>query len=95
MLVVRGEFMKRVRVIKSGRSQIIRLPKEFQFRCKDVEILRRGDEIVLREPKLSLRKALESLTSLPPDFMADGRGDSPPQERESLNLWIDSFRKKS
>jgi len=89
-----GKFMKRVGVVKSGRNQIIRLPKEFQFRCKEVEILRRGNEIIMREPKRLLRRAFESLASLPPDFMEDGRNDGPPQERESLDIWAKSFNKK-
>ncbi len=86
--------MKKVRIIKCGRSQTIRLPKGFRFRGEEVEILRRGDEIILREPKCSLRMAFEILASLPPDFMADGRNDSPPQERKSLNSWSNSFGKK-
>jgi hypothetical protein len=31
-----------------------------------------------------LRRALALLQSLPDDFMADGRQDTPPQEREPL-----------
>jgi antitoxin VapB len=86
--------MNKVRITKSGRSQIVRLPKEFQFRCKEVEILRRGDEIILRDPKCSMRRAFKALTSMPPDFMEDGRNDTPPQERESLEDWVRSFDKK-
>ena len=86
--------MKKVRIIKSGRSQIIRLPAQFHFHAKEVEILRRGDEIILREPKRSLSRAFENLASMPPDFMADGRNDRPPQERKALNIWSNSFGKK-
>ena len=35
--------------VRSGNSQAVRLPKEFRFKGKEVEIFRRGDEIVLRE----------------------------------------------
>jgi len=86
--------VKKVRIIKSGRSQIIRLPTQFHFRAKEVEILRRGDEIILREPKRSLRRAFEILASLPPDFMADGRDDCPPQERKGLSIRSNYFGKK-
>jgi antitoxin VapB len=34
---------------KSGNSQAVRLSKEIRFEVGQVEILRRGDEIVLRE----------------------------------------------
>jgi antitoxin VapB len=77
-------MMSKARVFKSGNSQAVRLPKEFRFDVKEVEIFRRGDEIILRRPKRNLRRALALLQSLPDDFMAEGRQDSPPQEREPL-----------
>jgi antitoxin VapB len=72
------------RVFKSGNSQAVRLPKEFSVRGKLLEIFRRGDEIVLREPAKGLTRAFELLTSLPEDFLAEGRQDMPPQHREGL-----------
>lgn len=71
-------------VVKSGDSQIIRLPKEFHLAAADVEIFRRGDEIVLREHKTGAEAIFDILTHFPDDFMADGRIDTPPQERERL-----------
>jgi antitoxin VapB len=76
--------MSKAKIFKSGNSQAVRLPKEFRFRVKEVEILRRGDEIVLREPKRSLADAFEALASMPDDFMAEGRKDDPPQKRKNL-----------
>lgn len=40
--------MPKARVFRSGNSQAVRLPKEFQIDASEVEIFRRGDEIVLR-----------------------------------------------
>ena len=76
--------MSKARVFKSGNSQAVRLPKEFRFDVKEVEIFRRGEEIVLRKQKRTLGRALAILRALPDDFMADGRRDSPPQKREPL-----------
>lgn len=76
--------MKTTRVFKSGNSQAVRLPKEFSVKSKIVEILRRGDEIVLREPGKGIGRAFEVLTELPDDFFAEGRQDALPQEREGL-----------
>jgi antitoxin VapB len=70
------------RVFKSGNSQAVRLPKEFQLDTDQVEIYRRGNEIIIRELPNNLGKAFELLTALPNDFMKDGREDLPPQERE-------------
>ena len=72
------------RVFKSGNSQAVRLPKEFSVSSKVLEIFRRGDEIVLREPTQGLARAFELLSDLPDDFLAEGRQDSPPQTREEL-----------
>ena len=74
--------MKTTRVFKSGNSQAVRLPKEFQFDADEVLIFRRGDEVVLRKPSGSMLRAFELLTSLPDDFMEQGREDLPPQPRE-------------
>lgn len=76
--------MRTASVFKSGNSQAVRLPKDFQFDVREVEILRRGDEIVLRRISASLAPAFALLAGLPDDFMANGRDDLPPQTREEL-----------
>lgn len=76
--------MAKAKIFKSGNSQAVRLPKEFRFRVKEVEISRRGDEIILREPQRNLAEAFEALASLPEDFLAEGRKDEPPQKRKNL-----------
>ncbi len=76
--------MKKARVFQSGNSQAVRLPKEFRFQVKEVEILRRGDEVILREPKRTLANAFKALASMPADFMAEGRQDDAPEDREEL-----------
>ena len=76
--------MQTAKVFKNGNSQAVRLPKEFQFDVSEVEILRRGDEVILRKRHHSLGEAFEVLASMPADFFEDGRDDPPPQEREAL-----------
>lgn len=76
--------MTYARIFQSGNSQAVRLPKEFRFDAEQVEIFRRGNEVVLRETPISAAAVFDLLTSLPDDFMADGRDDTPPQEREAL-----------
>lgn len=72
------------RVFQSGNSQAVRLPKEFRFKTKEVEIFQRGDEVVLREKRYTPADAFAILASLPDDFMVEGRKDAPPQEREAF-----------
>lgn len=76
--------MTTARVFKSGNSQAVRLPKEFRVTSEELEIFRRGDEIVLREPAKGLERAFGLLASLPDDFLAGDREDMPPQSREDL-----------
>ncbi|MCX7154337.1 MAG: type II toxin-antitoxin system VapB family antitoxin [Betaproteobacteria bacterium] len=76
--------MRTTSVFKSGNSQAVRLPKDFQFSVSEVEIFRRGDEVVLRQVPKNLSAAFDLLTTLPDDFMAEGRSDPPPQSREGL-----------
>jgi antitoxin VapB len=71
-------------VFKSGNSQAVRLPKEFQFDVSQVEILRRGDDVVLRRIPTNISAAFDLLAALPDDFMQDGRNDTLPQMREGL-----------
>ena len=74
--------MKIAKVFKCGNSQALRLPKEFQFHHKEVEIFKRGNDIVLREKPQNLKHAFELLTSLPSDFFSDARKNTLPQERD-------------
>lgn len=75
--------MTTARVFKSGNSQAVRLPKQFRFAGKEVEIFRRGDDVVLREKRRSMARAFDILAELPGDVLAD-RGDRPPQKRRGL-----------
>ena len=72
--------MPKTRVFTSGNSQAVRLPKEFRFQAKEVEISRRGNEIILSEPRRDLAHAFEALASMPEDFMEEGRKDEPPRK---------------
>jgi antitoxin VapB len=72
------------KVFMSGHSQAIRLPKEFKFKGKQVAIAKKGGKLILWEIPQNLANAYHLLASLPDDFYAEGRKDTPPQERESL-----------
>jgi len=76
--------MTYARVFQSGNSQAVRLPKEFRFNAEQVEIFRQGNDVVLRERPVSAVTILDALVRMPADFMAGGRGDGPPQERETF-----------
>ena len=76
--------MTTAKVFRSGNSQAVRLPKEFRFKAKEVEVFRRGDEVVLREKATPLARAVDLLASLPDDFDRPGRENEKPQKRKGL-----------
>jgi antitoxin VapB len=76
--------MGTARVFRSGNSQAVRLPKQFRLKSKEVEIFRRGDEIVLREKAGAMVRAFDLLAGLPDDLDVSGREDDQPQKRKGL-----------
>jgi antitoxin VapB len=76
--------MGTARVFRSGNSQAVRLPKEFRLKSKEVDIYRRGKEIVLREKDGSMARAFDLLASLPEDIEILDRKKDKPQRRKGL-----------
>lgn len=76
--------IKTTKVFKSGNSQAVRLPKEFQFDVDEVEIFRRGDEVVLRKKPGNLAGLFEALAALGEGepFLPEGRQQPQAQERD-------------
>ena len=75
--------MQTARLFKNGRSQAVRLPKEFRFDGDRVFVKRVGNSVVLipyQEPWQSLFDSLEQFSD---DYMED-RGQPAQQEREQM-----------
>ena len=72
------------RVFQSGNSQAVRLPKEFRLRSKQVQVFRRGNDIVLREQPVKLSELLAALPPLPDDGFPDEIPDVPPEPVEGF-----------
>jgi antitoxin VapB len=49
--------MATARVFKCGNRQAVRLPKQFRVKSKELEIEKRGNEIVLREKPGGMERA--------------------------------------
>ena len=86
--------MSETTVFQSGNSQAVRLPKQFRFSTKTVEIFRRGDEVVLREKPRTLGDLLRSLPPVTPEMDAEiaaifetGRDGRTPEARDWAALW--------
>ncbi len=77
--------MAKSRAFQSGNSQAVRLPKEFRGNTKEVEIFRRGNDLILRENLRPMEQAFHLLANLPEGFMPGNRADTPLQLREDLD----------
>ena len=76
--------MQSAKLFINGRSQAVRLPKEFQFSGKDVLIQKIGDAVILFPRDKSWEVFLHGLNSFTEDFMDEGREQGKNQEREDL-----------
>jgi antitoxin VapB len=75
--------MDTAKIFQNGKSQAIRLPKEYRFRGTKVYLKRIGNTVVLIPEQDSWQTLLESLDQFSDDFMAD-RQQPPVQERAEL-----------
>lgn len=73
--------MDTAKLFQSGRSQAVRLPKEYRFDGTQVFIKRVGDAVVLIPYREGWQTLFDSLDQFSDDFMAD-RSQPEPQLRE-------------
>jgi antitoxin VapB len=75
--------MDTAKIFQNGKSQAIRLPKEFRFGGTKVYVKRLGNAVVLIPEQDSWQTLVDSLTLFSDDFMVD-RQQPVTQPRESL-----------
>jgi antitoxin VapB len=77
----------RAKVFWSGRSQAVRLPKEFRFETDEVRIRRHGNSVIL-EPIAHDWEWLDALTGpVDADFARAAAEQLPEQERSELDVF--------
>ena len=75
--------MDTAKLFINGKSQAVRLPKEYRFRGKKVYLKKMGNAVLLIPEQGSWQPLVESLSLFSEDFMAD-REQPPAQTREVL-----------
>ena len=64
-----GDGLAKAKLFFHGRSQAVRLPKEFRFEGDEVYVRRVGDEVVLSsKAKASMQSLVEALDGFEPGF---------------------------
>ncbi len=77
--------MQTAKVFKSGNSQAIRLPKDFQFRGSEVYIKKMGNCVVIIPKDDPWKIVEESVGRFSNDIFEGGREQVLAQEREGLD----------
>lgn len=74
--------MATAKIFMTGRSQAVRLPKEYRFAGSEVSIRKVGEEVILSP--VSKKEALEAFLALPayPDFAVERDAAQQVQKRE-------------
>ena len=68
------------KIFMNGRSQAVRLPKEYRFDTDEVYITKQGSNVIITEKKPTWDEFFDSESAFDDDFLKD-RLDSQPQER--------------
>ncbi len=69
------------KIFMNGRSQAVRLPKEFRFDCDEVFVRKQGDEIVISPKQSTWDDFFDQPPAFDENFM-DDREQSEPQNRD-------------
>ena len=76
--------MQTARLFVNGRSQAVRLPKEYQFKGENVYIQKVGEAVILFPVDREWEVFLHGLNSFSDDYMSEGRFQGVDQAREEL-----------
>jgi len=76
--------MGTAKLFRTGRSQAVRLPKEFRFEGEEVGINRVGDMVVLFPRKKGWDVLAKALGRFSDDFMKERRQPRTPEKRNAL-----------
>ena len=76
--------MQTAKLFLNGRSQAVRLPKEYQFKGENVYIRKVGEAVILFPVDKEWEIFLQGLNNFSGDFMSEGRSQGIDQIREKI-----------
>ena len=74
---------KSAKIFMNGRSQAVRLPKEYRFDCDEVYVEKQGDKVIISALQPEWDEFFDTNSAFGDDFLSD-REDLPPQERNNF-----------
>ncbi len=87
----------KAKIFKHGRSQAVRLPKEFRFPGTEVRVSRHGKGVLLEPVEQDIDAwfaELDRLRKLRGEFLPEGRPEQPPMPDDDID-WDKAFAGKS
>jgi len=80
-----NDHVARAKLFMHGRSQAVRLPKEFRFEGTEVFVRRVGDDVVLSsQQKPSMQALIDAVNAFEPGFVMERNQPEQPDQREPL-----------
>lgn len=76
--------MLTAKIFENGRSQAVRLPKDYRFNSKEVNVNKIGEIVILIPKENKWAGFIKSLDMFSDDFMEEGRKQPELQVREVL-----------
>ena len=76
--------MMTAKVFENGRSQAVRLPKEYRFTTDEVAVNKIGDIVLLMPKTDKWSSFMQAVDMFSDDFMEEERNSGLKQEREEL-----------
>ena len=77
-------IMTTAKLFENGRSQAVRLPKEYRFDSDEVMINRIGEMVILLPKSSKWDSFIKAIDMFSDDYMQNGREPQNQQEREKL-----------
>ncbi len=76
--------MDKAKLFQNGRSQAVRLPRQYRMPGREVRVFREGERVVLEPLPQSYDAMFDALTQFTDDCFSEGRRQPAPQRREAL-----------
>ena len=72
------------KIFENGRSQAVRLPKEYRFSSEEVFVNKIGETLIIMPKESKWESFMQAIDMFSSDYLEEGRSSQVNMERESL-----------
>ncbi len=76
--------MMTAKIFENGRSQAVRLPKEYRFSSEEVFVNKIGETLIIMPKESKWESFMQAIDMFSSDYLEEGRSSQVNMERESL-----------